>query len=177
MYGGTDGGSEFHSPGSVASMKSSEMLAEYTTYEEAQAAVDTLSDEGFPVSNVTIVWSRLRRVEHVTGRRVTTTAAAQGALSGVWFGGFIGLLIAMFVDLDEGVSGFSVVLTYALVGAAVGAAFSAAQHWAQRGRRDFSSTGRLDAESYQVWVQPDHLSQAAAILGVSQSRPMDPDSA
>ena len=40
----------------------------YDRYEQAQAAVDYLSDEKFPVENVTIIGSDLRQVETVTGR-------------------------------------------------------------------------------------------------------------
>jgi hypothetical protein len=43
-------------------------VASYGSYEEAQAAVDRLSDERFPLENLDIVGSRLRSVERVTGR-------------------------------------------------------------------------------------------------------------
>ncbi len=150
------------------------MLAEYSRYDDAQAAVDRLSDEGFPVRHVSIVWSRLRRVEYVTGRRTWLTAARDGALSGLWFGSFLGLLLALFVDLDEGASELGVIITYALVGAVIGAIFVVVQHLALRGRRDFNTQGRLDAESYEVWVSPEHMAEASRILGVPSSRPMDP---
>lgn len=150
-------------------------LVEYTRYAEAQAAVDKLSDEGFPVRHVSIVWSRLRQVEYVTGRRTVATAARDGALSGLWFGGFLGLLLTLFAELDDGTNAWGVVLTYAVVGAVIGAAFMAFQHWSKRGARDFSTMGRLDAEGFEVWVTNEHLAQAAGILGVSTSRPTDPD--
>ncbi len=139
-------------------------VAEFIRYEEAQAAVDRLSDDGFPVNAVTIVWSRLRHVEHVVGRRTVATAALQGALSGLWFGSFLGLLLTLFVELDEGASALGVVISYALVGAAIGAIFQAFKHWSLKGRRDFSTLGRMDAESYEVWVEPDHVDQARGML-------------
>ncbi len=46
------------------------LLTEFSDYEEAQRAIDTLSDQGFPVAATSIVWNRLRRVEHVTGRKL-----------------------------------------------------------------------------------------------------------
>lgn len=150
-------------------------LAEYTQYTDAQAAVDRLSDEGFPVRHVSIVWSRLRQVEYVTGRRTVATAARDGALSGLWFGSFLGLLLTLFVELDEDASAWGLILTYAIVGAVIGAAFTAFTHWSKRGARDFSTMGRLDAEAYEVWVHPDHVAQAGGILGVGTSRPLDPD--
>jgi hypothetical protein len=61
-------------------------VASYPSYGEAQAAVDRLSDERFPVENLDIVGSGLRLVERVTGRLTNARAAAAGAASGAWFG-------------------------------------------------------------------------------------------
>jgi Heat induced stress protein YflT domain len=47
-------------------------VASYDSYEEAQDAVDRLSDEGFPVENLDIVGSGLHSVERVTGRPTLT---------------------------------------------------------------------------------------------------------
>ena len=55
-------------------------VGSYSSYEEAQAAVDRLSDEGFPVENLDIVGSGLRLVERVTGR-VTTAWVHRCALA------------------------------------------------------------------------------------------------
>ncbi len=142
------------------------MLKSFDRYPDAQSAVDTLSDEGFPVKNVSIVWSRLRQVEYVTGRRTIGTAARDGALSGLWFGGFLGLLLSLFVELDEGASSLGLIVTYAAAGAVLNAIFMAFRHWSQRGARDFSTVGKLDAEAFEVWVDKNHVAQAAGILGV-----------
>ena len=48
-------------------------VAEFTTYEEAQAAVDYLADNRFPVENLLIVGTNLKLLERVTGRRVFGT--------------------------------------------------------------------------------------------------------
>lgn len=150
-------------------------LVEFVRYEQAQAAVDSLSDEGFPVEHVSIVWARLRQIEYVTGRRTILTAAVQGAASGMWFGAFIGLLLSLFVELEEDATAVGLIVSYALTGAVVVAIYQAVRHWAQRGRRDFSTMGKLDAEAYEIWVQPDHVHQAAAVLGVPVPAP-EPES-
>jgi hypothetical protein len=142
------------------------LLAEYSEYEKAQKAIDTLSDAGFPVAATSIVWNRLRRVEHVTGRKTTVTAFRDGALSGAWFGSFIGLVLLFFVETQEDASGLALVVTYLVVGAIVGGAWSAVGHLAQRGTRDFSSRNLMAAESYQVWVDADVVARAAGILGL-----------
>src|ERR1700759_5249108 len=61
-------------------------VASFTTYQEAQAAVDKLSDLKFAVEELDIVGSDLRLVEHVTGRLTLGRATAAGAASGAWFG-------------------------------------------------------------------------------------------
>ncbi len=142
------------------------LLVEYSDYAHAQRAIDVLSDAGFPVAATSIVWNRLRRVEHVTGRKTAATAFRDGALSGAWFGSFIGLLLLFFVERQEDTSGLALIVTYLIVGAVVGGAWSALDHLAQRGTRDFSSRNLMAAESYQVWVDADVIDKAAAILGI-----------
>ena len=54
-------------------------VGSYDSYERAQAAVDHLSDEKFPVENVTIIGSDLRQVEQVLGRYGLLRAREGGA--------------------------------------------------------------------------------------------------
>ncbi len=61
---------------------SGDTIGRYGTYSEAQRAVDFLSDEHFPVQNVTIVGTGLQMVERVTGRLTYGRAAGAGAASG-----------------------------------------------------------------------------------------------
>lgn len=148
-------------------------LVSYADYRDAQAAVDRLSDAGFPVSAVSIVWAGLRRIEYVTGRRTVLTAALEGALSGAWFGSLIGLLFAVFAT-DASTSTIGVVVSFLAVGAVAGAIWHATAHAVQRGRRDFASLSRLDADSYELWVDPAHYGAAAELLQISTIRPEDP---
>lgn len=148
-------------------------IATYARYDEAQAAVDRLSDEGLPVSGVTIVWRGLRQVEHVTGRRTVATAAIEGLISGAWFGSLIGLLLALLVDTGD-TSELGLIFTYLVVGAVAGAVWQAVSHALRRGRRDFSSQGRLDAETYELWVTPELVTDAQRLLGVGTIRAGDP---
>src|SRR5436190_24326821 len=71
-------------------------IGTYPTYAKAQEAVDYLSDNQFPVQNVTIVGTDLRMIEQVTGRltrgAVVRTAATTG---GIW-GLFIGAVVSLF---------------------------------------------------------------------------------
>src|SRR5215472_1868963 len=105
-------------------------VASYTSYEEAQQAVDRLSDEHFPVENLDIVGSGLRLVERVTGRLTSARAAAAGAASGAWFGLFIGLLVGLFTTGHQWIG---LIIGGLLIGAVWGAVFGFAGHAATRG--------------------------------------------
>jgi hypothetical protein len=136
-------------------------VAGYDSYEEAQAAVDRLSDEHFPVDTIDIVGTDLRLVEHVTGRMTRARAAGAGAASGAWFGLFIGVLVGFFT---AGPAWLGLIVGGVLIGAAFGAVFGFAGHAATRGRRDFSSTSRLTARRYDVIARGGHAEEARTVL-------------
>jgi len=121
-------------------------IARYDRYEDAQRAVDRLSDAGFPVEGVEIVASDLHLIERVTGRLTTAGAAMAGAGSGAWFGLFVGLLVGLFTTGPEWLG---LVLGGAAIGAAWGALFGFFAHKATDGQRDLSSARRLVAEHYE----------------------------
>jgi heat induced stress protein YflT len=148
-------------------------VASYTSYEEAQQAVDRLSDERFPVENIDIVGSGLRTVERVTGRLTRARAAAAGAASGAWFGLFIGLLVGLFTT---GPTWIGLILGGLLIGAAWGAIFGFAGHAATRGRRDFASSQTLRATRYDIIARGGTAAQARSILqqaGLLADQPAD----
>src|SRR3978361_2131148 len=71
-------------------------VGSYPTYAEAQRAVDYLSDQEFPVQQVTIVGVDLMQVERVTGRLTWPRVLGGGALTGAWLGVFIGFVLGFF---------------------------------------------------------------------------------
>ena len=139
-----------------------ETVASYVTYAEAQQAVDSLSDAGFPVEVVVIVGHDVQLVERVTGRLTNARAAGAGAASGAWFGVFIGLLVGLFTTGPEWVG---LVLGGLLIGAVWGAAFGFFAHWATRGQRDFSSVSNVVAGRYELTVPDDQALRARELLG------------
>jgi hypothetical protein len=141
-----------------------QLVASYATYEEAQRAVDRLSDSGFPVQYVDIVGRDLRLVERVTGRLTTARAAGAGAASGAWFGLFIGLLVGLFTTGPEWLG---LVLGGLLIGAVWGAIFGFLAHWSTRGERDFASTRGIAAGRYDLMVADAQAAQARSQLGVA----------
>lgn len=156
-------------PSNVQAPSDSEMVATTPDYRRVQQMVDQLSDAGFAVDRLAIVWDGLQQVEHVTGRVTTWKAAAQGAVAGAWFGGIIGWLFAMFSP-----EGWAVFLTYLVVGAIAGAVWKGVGHAMQRGRRDFDTVSTLAAHEYQLWCDTALVPEAQRLLGTPHDRPVDP---
>lgn len=149
-------------PSLVPSLPTGQPVGAYDSYEQAQRAVDHLSDEKFPVEQVAIVGTDLRMVERVTGRLTWLRAGAAGAASGAWFGLLVGLLLSLFSDGAEGVLGL--VLTGLLVGALFGLVFGLVSYALSGGRRDFTSTKQVLAGRYEVLCQHQHAERARELL-------------
>jgi hypothetical protein len=137
-------------------------VGSFGSYEQAQAAVDHLSDEKFPVENVTIVGTDLRMVEKVTGRLTTGRAIAAGAAGGAWWGLFVGLLLGIFAT--DGSAWIATVLTGLLIGLVFGVLFGWIGYAAMRGRRDFVSTSAIVAGRYDILCNPAYAEQARTLL-------------
>jgi pyruvate/2-oxoglutarate dehydrogenase complex dihydrolipoamide acyltransferase (E2) component len=137
-----------------------QIIARYRTYGEAQRAVDFLSDSRFPVQAVTIVGTDLRSVERVTGRLTYGRVALAGALSGAWFGLFVGLVLSWFGGgPDAGV------MAAVLIGAGFGMLFAVISYAATGGHRDFTSQSAIVASEYQVLCRDDQARAAMEVLG------------
>jgi hypothetical protein len=137
-------------------------VGSFDSYGQAQAAVDHLSDEKFPVENVTIVGTDLRMVEKVTGRLTTGRAIAAGAAGGAWWGLFVGLLLGIFAT--DGSAWIATVLTGLLIGLVFGVLFGWIGYAAMRGRRDFVSTSAIVAGRYDILCNPAYAEQARTLL-------------
>jgi hypothetical protein len=137
-------------------------VGSYDSYQQAQAAVDYLSDERFAVENVTIVGSDLRMIERVTGRLSWGRAIGMGAAGGAWWGLFVGLLLGIFAP--NGRAWFALLLYGLLIGLVFGALFGAIGYAATRGRRDFTSTSQVVASRYDVMCNPARAEDARALL-------------
>ena len=150
----------------ASSPSGGETVSSYESYEDAERAVDYLSDNGFPVENAQIVGSNLRLLEQVTGRVTTGRATLAGAGSGAWFGLFIGLLVGLF---STGPAWVGLVLGGLLIGAVWGAIFGSFAHYAMQGRRDFASNRTLVAARYDVVVttEAERARTLLAKLGTS----------
>ena len=138
-----------------------EVVATYATYDEAQMAVDHLSDSGFPVEEVDIVAHDLSLVEHVTGRMTKGRAALAGAGVGSMWGLLFGLLVGLFTTEPVWLG---LILGGLAIGAIWGAVFGFFVHWATDGRRDFESTSGMVASRFDVVVADEHAARARKLI-------------
>lgn len=134
-------------------------VGSYPTYAEAQKAVDYLSDNQFPVQQVTIVGVDLMQVERVTGRLTWGKVLLGGVLSGAWLGVFIGLLLGILTNhLGQSLAAaIPAGIMFGLITSAIPYAMS-------KGTRDFSSTMQLVAGRYDVLCDPQGAEQARDML-------------
>ena len=138
-----------------------EVVARYATYDQAQRAIDLLSDSSFPVEYSSIVGRDLSLVEQVTGRMTKARATLMGAASGAWFGLFIGLFVGLFII---GPIWISLVIAGLVIGAVWGGAFGFAAQWATRGQRDFASASAIVAAQYELTVADPYTDRARQLL-------------
>ncbi len=140
------------------------VVASYDSYEEAQRAVDHLSDESFAVERVSIVADELRFVEQVTGRKGYGQAALEGAGSGAVVGFFFGFFLGLFAIVDPVASVLALGLYGLVFGAVAGAVIGLVFHALSGGRRDFSSVGGMEAGRYDVMVDEEAAEEALRLI-------------
>ena len=148
------------------------VLASFDDYLQAQKAVDTLSDNGFPVQNVAIVGVNVRIVEAVLGRLSWGRAALGGLGTGMWFGALIGLFVGLFSS--TGGSALPLVGLGLLYGAAFGIVYGLISYAFTGGKRDFVSRQQLVAERYDVLCEQAVIGEARKILGIGGWPPAPP---
>jgi len=137
-----------------------DVVGSYNSYLDAQKAVDYLADQQFPVQMVSIVGNDLKMVERVTGRLTYPRVALSGALSGMWFGLFVGVMLSFFSTTP----GYFSIVTSVLMGAAFFMLFGIVTYAMQRGKRDFTSTSQVVATNYDVVVSFEAAGEARRLL-------------
>src|SRR4051812_10594521 len=140
-------------------------VATFSSYRDAERAVDFLADRRFPVEHTAIVARDLEYVEQVTGRMTYGRAALSGALSGAMIGLLIGWLFGLFNWFDPVVSAFWLALDGLWFGALVGALMGLITHALTGGRRDFAAVGAMQARHYDVLVDEPFAEAAERVLG------------
>lgn len=166
--GGVTSPAAANRPGPVLALEYPMSLGVHDSYEEAQAVVDYLSDQEFPVDQCMIVGTDLKQVERVTGRLTTGRVALGGVASGVWLGLFVGLIFALFAPTGDALV---TVLGAVAFGAFFGVVWALIGYAMTRGRRDFVSVTQVVATRYEVLTEHKHAERARELL---DSRPGAP---
>lgn len=136
-------------------------LGVYTSYADAQKAVDSLADQNFPVANLAIVGTDLKLVERVTGRKTWGTVLMQGVSSGLSTALMVALLI-WFLNPDRDLlSVFSMAL---VIGILIGVTFAAIGHALSRGQRDFTSVSQTIPSKFEILCEHKVAAQARQML-------------
>ena len=136
-------------------------VGSFEPYPEAQAAVDLLSDNAFPVTELTIVGVDLIEVERVTGRLTWGRVIAGGMASGAWLGLFFGIVMALMSGFwfSSIAAGIGMGLVFGIVGAAV-------PYAASKGKRDFTSSTQIVAGRYDVICSPERAREARDMIAL-----------
>lgn len=140
------------------------VIASYSTYAEAQQAVDFLADNDFDVRSISIVAEGLSFVERVTGKMNWGRAALSGLLSGALIGAFIGFIFGMFNLFAPLTSAFTLALNGAIFGAIIGVIIGLIGYAFTGGKRDFTSVSSVNAERFDVTSHPNVAEQARQVL-------------
>ncbi|WP_255455994.1 general stress protein [Corynebacterium sp. SY003] len=130
-------------------------VGSFDSYAQAQAAVDMLSDNNFPVEELTIVGVDLMEVEKVTGRLTWAKVIIRGVLSGAWLGVFFAILLGA-----TGANWGNALAIGIGLGIICGVVMVTVPYAMQGGRRDFSSETQIVAGRYDVLCNPQKAREA-----------------
>ena len=137
-------------------------VGSYGTYEEAQAAVDFLSDSKFAVANLMIVGTNLNSVDRVTGSRNWSSVLIKGAVSGFGTGIVVGLMFYLFMQSEN--TFLSLILAGLGLGVSFGMLSAALAYALSGGRRDFESMRQVVATGYEVLCEHKAAAEARELL-------------
>lgn len=136
------------------------VVASFETYAQAQAAIAKVSGSDAELAGLAIIGNDLKLVERIVGRLTWGKVAMRGAIRGLGFGAFMGLMFLLFVPEAVGS-----VLIFPLLGLAFGILLSLVQHSIVRRKRDFASTQQVLAARYDVVAPQESAGKAMQVIG------------
>lgn len=136
------------------------VVASFETYDQAQAAIAKVSGTDTELAGLAIIGNDLKLVERIVGRLTWGKVAMRGAIRGLGFGAFLGLMFLVFVP-----EAISSVLVFPLLGLAFGILLSVVQHAMMRRKRDFASTQQVLASRYDVVAPQAVAGRAMHVIG------------
>ncbi len=133
----------------------------FTSYADAQKAVDSLADQDFPVANIVIVGTELKLIERVTGRKTWGTVINAGLMNGLSTALMIALILIL---LEPGRDFVGLILEAMLIGVVIGVGFSVLGHRMSRGKRDFTSITQTVPSKFEILCEHKVAAQARELL-------------
>ena len=141
-----------------------EVIASYANYQDAQRAVDFLSDQRFDVTTISIVAEGISFVEQITGRLNWGRALLNGLTTGALIGALIGFIFGIFNFFAPLTSALSLAFYGLIFGAVLGALVGLIGYAFSGGNRDFTSVSGMRASRYDVTADPSVASEARDVL-------------
>jgi hypothetical protein len=139
-------------------------VASFIRYVDAEAAVEYLAEQQFPIDRVAIVGEDVRMIEQIVGRVNYWRAAMHGAGSGAVPGVLIGWLFGVFDWFHPVIASVALALYGLLFGAVIGALLGVFFHALQHGRRDFVAVQAILPSRYELMVGDEVADEAARLL-------------
>lgn len=136
------------------------VVASFETYDQAQAAIAKVSGAEAELAGLAIVGNDLKLVERITGRLTWGKVALAGAMRGLGFGAFIGLVYMLLVP-----EAIASVLLFPLLGLAFGILLGVVTHSMTRRKRDYASVQQVLAARYDVVAPQQSAGRAMHIIG------------
>ncbi|MFC7430809.1 MULTISPECIES: general stress protein [unclassified Agrococcus] len=144
------------------------VVATFSTYAEAQAAVNRISETEGEIRGLAIVGNDLKLVERVVGRLTWGRVAMGGMLRGLSFGIFFALAIYLLM----GDAALQSALVLPLLGAAIGIVLAIVTHSIGRRRRQFSSVQQVLASRYDIVAPQAIAGKTMHAIGQRASAPV-----
>ena len=136
------------------------VVASYETYDQASGAIAKVSAADAEITGLAIVGNDLKLVERVTGRLTWGRVAGAGAMRGLGFGAFIGIVSMLLMPEVT-----AQILLFPLLGLAFGILLAVMTHAATRRKRDFASVQQVLATRYDVIAPQEIAGRAMHVIG------------
>lgn len=144
-------------------------VANYSSYEDAQGAVNKIAEADVDVKGIAIIGTELRLVERVVARLTYGRVALSGAIRGLYFGLFLG--IAMWLIMPE--AGLTIA-AMPILGIAFGMLLGVITHSLTKRNREFQSVQQVLPAKFEVVAPNEVLHDARKALGLGGGAPVEP---
>lgn len=143
-------------------------VASFSSYGEAERAVEYLATRSFPVDRVAVVGGDVRWVEQIIGRTNYGYAALRSATAGAVTGALFGWIFGLLSWVHPLITGLALAAYGLVFGAVVGAVLGLVMYSLRRGKRDFESVRMLQPQRYELVADAEVAAEAVALLARRQ---------